>query len=107
PSQISSSYRSQPRLAPEPQRMRPQLQRKPSPLKKKGGMFTLGGSSGDDESSFDDRMAAQQTHRSSLSDELSKPTTAAPSPNKKVTTFKDQVGTIDPPMKEGSRDSDE
>lgn len=107
PSQISSSYRSQPRLAPEPQRMRPQLQRKPSPLKKKGGMFTLGGSSGDDDSSFDDRMAAQQTHRSSLSDELSKPTTAAPSPNKKVTTFKDQVGTIDPPIKEGSRDSDE
>lgn len=107
PSQISSSYRSQSRLAPEPRKMSTPIERKLSPLKKKGGMFTLGGSSGDDdESSFDDRMLAQQTHRSSLSDELSKPTTVAPSPMKKVTTFKDQVGTIDPP-KDGSHDSDE
>lgn len=107
PSQVSSSYRSQPRLAPEPQKMNPP-QRKPSPLKKKGGMFTLGGSSGDDdESSFDDRMVAQRTQRSSLSDELSKPKPVAPSSHKKVATFKDQVGTIDPPMKHGSRDSDE
>lgn len=111
PSQISSSYRSQPRLAPEPRKMNPPIQRKQSPLKKKGGMFTLGGSSGDDdESSFDDRMMARRTQRSSLSDELSKPTTVSNTPNKKVTTFNEQVGTIDPPIKEGSsssRDSDE
>ncbi|ODM17524.1 hypothetical protein SI65_07199 [Aspergillus cristatus] len=107
PSQISSSYRSQPRLAPEPRKMSTPVQRRPSPLKKKGGMFTLGGSSGDDdESSFDDRMLAQQTHRSSLSDELNKPTAVVPSPMKKVTTVKDQVGTIDPP-KDASHDSDE
>lgn len=117
PSQVSSSYRSQPRLAPEPRKMNPPVQRKPSLLKKKGGMFTLGGSSGDDdESSFDDRMIARRTQRSSLSDELSKPTNVANTPNKKVTTFNEQVGTIDPPIKEGSnsnsnsnssRDSDE
>lgn len=108
PSQISSSYRSQSRLAPEPSKMSVPVQRKPSPLKKKGGMFTLGGSSGDDdESSFDDRMIAQRTQRSSLSDELSKPNTIANTPSKKVTTFKDQVGTIEPTFKEGSRDSDE
>lgn len=108
PSHISSSYRSQSRLAPEPNKMSVPVQHKPSPLKKKGGMFTLGGSSGDDdESSFDDRMIAQRTQRSSLSDELSKPSTIANTPNKKVTTFKDQVGTIEPSFKEGSRDSDE
>jgi Protein of unknown function (DUF3295) len=37
--------------------------------KKTGGMFTLGGSSGDDESSFEDRMA-KQSKRSSLSERL-------------------------------------
>ena len=60
PSHISSSFRSQPRLSIEPSPSRSATQLKPSPLKKKGGMFTLGGSSGDDdESSFEERMVPQ------------------------------------------------
>ena len=90
PSHISSSYRSQPRLAAEPSPAKPPTL-KPSPFKKKGGMFTLGGSSADDdESSFEDRLALQRTHRSSLSDELGKSTTSNPSPNKRA-SFKDQI----------------
>ncbi|KAE8151202.1 dsp1-1 [Aspergillus avenaceus] len=96
PSHVSSSWRSQPKLAVEPSPAKT-AQLKPTPFKKKGGMFTLGGSSGDDdESSFEDRMAMRGPHRSSLSDSLSKPMTAEPSPRKKVTSFKEQDGTIKP-----------
>lgn len=101
PSQISSSYRSQPKLAADPAPTRAPTV-KPSPLKKKGGMFTLGGSSGDDdESSFEDRMALRGPHRSSLSDELGKSVTSNPSPGKKA-SFKDQMR-ANPikPIKEG------
>ncbi|RJE18764.1 hypothetical protein PHISCL_08894 [Aspergillus sclerotialis] len=105
PSQISSSYRSQPKLAAEPSPAKaPTL--KPSPLKKKGGMFTLGGSSADDdESSFEDRMALQRTHRSSLSDELGKSVTSNPSPAKK-TSFKDSIKRNSiRPIKEGDQEN--
>ncbi|KAI9926834.1 hypothetical protein ASPWEDRAFT_32670 [Aspergillus wentii DTO 134E9] len=102
PAMVSSSYRSQPRLAVEPGPAHSPARLRPSPLKKKGGMFTLGGSSGDDdESSFEDRMAIQGRHRSSLSDEL-KPNTSNPSPNKKVASFRDDVGII-----KDDRDNDE
>ncbi|KAA8644313.1 hypothetical protein EYZ11_012516 [Aspergillus tanneri] len=105
PSQVSSSYRSQANLTAD-QSPAKSAQLKPMPFKKKGGMFTLGGSSGDDdESSFEDRMELQGPHRSSLSDELGKPNGNQPSP-KKVTSFKNQVGTIKP-IKERSRDNDE
>ncbi|RAH42287.1 uncharacterized protein BO95DRAFT_467092 [Aspergillus brunneoviolaceus CBS 621.78] len=96
PSLISSSYRSQPRLAPEPGPAKQSGQLKPMPFKKKGGMFTLGGSSGDDESSFEDRITMQGPHRSSLSDELSKPSSSNQSPKKKVASFRDENGIIKP-----------
>lgn len=92
PSHVSSSYRSQPKLAAEPGPVKTTPQPKPSPLKKKGGMFTLGGSSGDDdESSFEERMAAPGPYTSSLTEELSKPGASTPGPNKKEAAFKDDV----------------
>lgn len=88
PSHISS-YRSHPKLASDPvPTAKSTLQPKPDPLKKTSKMFTLGGSSGDDESSFEDRMASQ-THapaRSSLSDGLSKSELT-----RKVASFNDEV----------------
>ncbi|KAB8073848.1 hypothetical protein BDV29DRAFT_131632 [Aspergillus leporis] len=97
PSLISSSYRSQPKLAADPSPLKNSAQLKPTPFKKKGGMFTLGGSSGDDdESSFEDRMAMRGPHRSSLSDELSRSALGETNPKKKVTSFKEQDDTIKP-----------
>ncbi|EFW21756.1 hypothetical protein D8B26_001893 [Coccidioides posadasii str. Silveira] len=72
PSHISSSYRSKTQLNTGLVAPKPMTAIKPSPLKKKG-MFTLGGSSGDDESSFEDRMAIKP-QRSSLTDGLHKST---------------------------------
>lgn len=69
PSHISSSHRSHTQLT-SSSIPKPTVLLKPSPLKKKGGMFTLGGSSGDDESSFEDRMVIKP-QRSSLTDGLS------------------------------------
>ncbi|KAE8354521.1 hypothetical protein BDV28DRAFT_147062 [Aspergillus coremiiformis] len=102
PSLISSSYRSQPKMTADPSPDKSSTQLKPTPFKKKGGVFTLGGSSGDDdESSFEDRMVLRGPnrsslgpHRSSLSDELSRSATGEP--KKKVTSFKEQDGTIKP-----------
>ena len=69
PSQMSSSFRSKSKLSQEivvpaqPQQVgKLEVQKKP-------GMFMLGGSSGDDESSFEDRMS-RQPKRSSLSNSL-------------------------------------
>ncbi|PYH98806.1 DUF1752-domain-containing protein [Aspergillus ellipticus CBS 707.79] len=93
PSVISSSYRSQPRLAAEPGPAKLSAHLKPSPFKKRGGMFTLGGSSGDDdESSFEDHSPMQGPHRSSLSESLSKP--GASNLRKKVASFKDPIKPI-------------
>ncbi|EED23089.1 conserved hypothetical protein [Talaromyces stipitatus ATCC 10500] len=99
PSQISSSYRSSTRLAGAEKNSAAKvpLQQKLAPSKRKGGMFTLGGSSGDDESSFEERMTPNHTinpHRSSLSEELSRQpteTTNGVSPDKKVTSFRDEA----------------
>ncbi|KAL5339433.1 hypothetical protein BJX70DRAFT_152411 [Aspergillus crustosus] len=92
PSQISSSYRSQHRLSSDSGTTKTQVPAKLSPLKKKGGMFTLGGSSGDDdESSFEDRMM-HAPHRSSLTDQLGRP--GSNLNPKKITTFKEQVKSI-------------
>ncbi|KUL90950.1 hypothetical protein ZTR_00821 [Talaromyces verruculosus] len=109
PSQISSSYRSSTRLAAAEQNTaaKMQLQQKLAPSKRKGGMFTLGGSSGDDESSFEERMTPNHTinpHRSSLSEELSRhPTSDAMvngvngvSPEKKTSFRNDVKSTIKP-----------
>ncbi|KAL4764147.1 uncharacterized protein BDW70DRAFT_116947 [Aspergillus foveolatus] len=106
PSQISSSYRSQPRLSSDPDATKTQVPAKLSPLKKKGNMFTLGGSSGDeDESSFEDRMM-QAPHRSSLTDQLEKRPGSNLNPKNKVATFKEQVGNLKS-MKERQRGNDE
>ncbi|ODH29201.1 hypothetical protein ACO22_03789 [Paracoccidioides brasiliensis] len=69
PSQISSSYRSRPHVSSSPTSSNTSVPVTSSPLKKAGGMFTLGGSSGEDESSFEDRMT-EKPQRSSLSDGL-------------------------------------
>ncbi|KAL4908981.1 hypothetical protein BDW74DRAFT_145711 [Aspergillus multicolor] len=104
PSQISSSFRSQARLSGESP-AKTQVPAKLSPLKKKGTMFTLGGSSGDDdESSFEDRMM-HAPQRSSLSDQLEKRPGSNLNP-KKVTTFKEQVGNLKS-MKNRREDNDE
>lgn len=69
PSQISSSFRSRSKLnhvMPMPAtRLSPAKMAKP----RKSAMFTLGGSSGEDESSFEDRMSFK-AKRSSLSESL-------------------------------------
>lgn len=90
PSQISSSYRSQAKLASDPSPAKSTTPLKPSPLKKKGGMFTLGGSSGDDdESSFEDRMATKAPQGNVVNE--SPKITSHPSPAKKVASFSDHV----------------
>lgn len=76
----SSSYRSHTNLAPTPIPAESAAHAKLDQSKKKGGMFLLGGSSGDDESSFEDRMS-HRASRSSLSDGL----------KRKQTSFKDEV----------------
>ncbi|KAL4937277.1 hypothetical protein BDV06DRAFT_203275 [Aspergillus oleicola] len=94
PSHISSSYRSQARLSSDSGTTKTQVPAKLLPMKKKGGMFTLGGSSGDDdESSFEDRMMHHPHRHSSLSDQLEKKPGSNLNP-KKVTTFKEQVGNL-------------
>ncbi|KAF9888686.1 hypothetical protein FE257_008444 [Aspergillus nanangensis] len=106
PSLISSSYRSQARLAAEPSPSKSSTQLKPTPFRKKGGMFTLGGSSGDDdESSFEDRMTMQGPHRSSLSDELGKPANKQQN-SKKMTSFKEQPANIKPLRESNDNDED-
>jgi hypothetical protein len=106
PSHISSSFRSQPRLAIDPSPSRSATQLRPSPLKKKGGMFTLGGSSGDDdESSFEERMGPQVAQENAPDGSL-KPRTSNPSSTKKTASFSNQVSHIIPNPKDTSR-SDE
>ncbi|CAG8168372.1 unnamed protein product [Penicillium nalgiovense] len=105
PSHISSSFRSQPRLSIEPSPSRSATQLKPSPLKKKGGMFTLGGSSGDDdESSFEERMVPQAAQENATGGLKPKNNT---DPTKKTASFSNQVSShIIPNSKDISR-SDE
>lgn len=91
PAQVSSSYRSQANLAPDTTATKTVVP-KPSPLKKKGGMFTLGGSSGDDdESSFEDRMQMRAPRQSSLSDELVKPGIKVSAPSRKSSPVRSEA----------------
>jgi len=85
PGQVSSSYRSQSRLAPTPAPSKSILQQK-TEGKKKTGMFTLGGSSGDDESSFEERISFR-AKQSSLSEELNR----EPQNAKKHASFREVV----------------
>ena len=85
PNQVSSSYRSHTHLAPAPIPTK-SIPHSKAEGSKAGGMFLLGGSSGDDDSSFDEQMSCQPTRQSSLTAGLKLPLR-----NKKQTSFKDEV----------------
>ncbi|MCJ1288358.1 hypothetical protein MMC26_007713 [Xylographa opegraphella] len=86
PSQISSSFRSHTHLAPTPVPAKSSLHPKTDDSKRKAGLFMLGGSSGEDESSFEEKMSTQPSKQSSLTAGLKN----TPS-DKKQTSFKDEV----------------
>ena len=85
PSHISSSYRSHTHLAPSPIPPKAMAHVK-TEESKMGGMFMLGGSSGDDDSSFDDQMSCQPRHSSLTAGLKQRPFTS-----KKQTSFRDEV----------------
>lgn len=93
PAHVSSSYRSHTRLPSTAETSNGALPIQPSPLKrtKKGGMFTLGCSSSDEESSFKDRPILRP-QRSSLTDGLAR----SPAQPKKVASFRTEVEAIRP-----------
>ena len=101
PSHVSSSYRSQPRLPSATESSKTTRPDMPSPLKKqkKGGMFTLGSSSGDEGSSFDDRAGMMKPQRSSLTDGLNRGA-QPPSPPKNVALFKPEAETMKAALRE-------
>ncbi|KAL8845545.1 MAG: hypothetical protein Q9176_000181 [Flavoplaca citrina] len=84
PSHISSSYRSNTHLAPSPIPAKSIAHGKTAETKP-SGMFLLGGSSGEEDSSFDDQMLSQPK-QSSLTAGLKKSLH-----HKKQTSFKDEV----------------
>ncbi|KXT02500.1 hypothetical protein AC578_4164 [Pseudocercospora eumusae] len=87
PGGAPSSYRSQTTLASQPTPiLKTSPQYRPAPPKKKGAMFTIGTSSGEDESSLDSHM-----HRSVLSDSLRNKNSLRSDGSKKQTSFKDEV----------------
>ncbi|KAI9709664.1 MAG: hypothetical protein M1812_007642 [Candelaria pacifica] len=97
-SEKPSSYRSQSRLAPTPIPHSIDAT-KDDQQKKKGAIFMLGGSSGEDESSLEEHMS-YRPHRSSLSDGLKQPLT-----RRKQTSFKDEVVTRT--INEGAHEDEE
>ncbi|KAL8668828.1 MAG: hypothetical protein Q9168_006556 [Polycauliona sp. 1 TL-2023] len=84
PGHVSSSYRSNTHLAPSPIPAKSIAHGKNAETKP-SGMFLLGGSSGEEDSSFDDQMLSQPKH-SSLTAGLRKTLH-----HKKQTSFKDEV----------------
>ena len=82
PSHISSSHRSQTYLSPGPVPAKTIAHAKADEPKGKGGLFLLGGSSGEDESSFEERMSTKAP-RSTLAAGLKQ--------KSKQTSFKDEV----------------
>ncbi|MCJ1254238.1 hypothetical protein MMC24_002052 [Lignoscripta atroalba] len=85
PSHISSSYRSHTHLAPASVPAKSILHAKSEEPKRKGGIFMLGGSSGEDDSSFEEQMSGQ-IPQSSLTAGLK-----LPNHDRKQTSFKDEV----------------
>ena len=84
PGGAPSSYRSQTNLAAQPTPiLKSSSQYQPSRPKKKGAMFTIGTSSGEDESSLESHM-----YKSSLSESFKRPSSIG---GKKQTSFKDEV----------------
>lgn len=84
PNQTSSSYRSNTHLAPTAIPTMPIMASRPE-VSKKGGMFMLGGSSGDEDSSFEDRRKPQT--------DKPQPTTSPKRlhATKKTLSFRDEV----------------
>lgn len=110
PSQVSSSYRSATRVPTEQtSSANAQSQQKAPSGKRKGGMFTLGGSSGDDESSFEDRMAAaHSTQRSTLTEGLVKsPVSSQTTPNKPAAIKSPADLRTPKPSKKGEGDNED
>lgn len=101
PSPFSSSFRA--RVSPDAATPAPKESSVKHDVCKKraGGMFTLGGSSGDDESSFEDRMS-RHPKRSSLSERLKQSETGSRPSSFRAAVQSRQIRTI----KEG-RDEDE
>ena len=87
PSHISSSHRSHTHLAPSPIHTKAVSHAKAEDSQM-AGIFMLGGSSGDDDSSFDDQMSFQP-RQSSLTAGLSN--LKRPLTSKKQTSFRDEV----------------
>jgi hypothetical protein len=85
PGQVSSLYHSQSKLAPTPAPLKSILHQRSEALTKKTGMFTLGGSSGDDDSSLEERIS-YHPKQSSLSEGLNH----EPLPNKQL-SFREVV----------------
>ena len=85
PGHISSSYRSCTRLAPAPIPVKSSLHAKTEESKSKSGMFLLGGSSGEDDSSFDEHISTKPPQSSLIAAQL------RPVGEKKQTSFKDEV----------------
>lgn len=84
PGHISSSHRSNTHLVPSPGPTQSITHGKKE-WAKSSGMFMLGGSSGEDDSSFDDQMLSMPRH-SSLTAGLKRPLDS-----KKQTSFKDEI----------------
>ena len=110
PGGAPSSYRSQTNLITQPTpilKTSPQYAQSKA-AKKKGAMFTIGTSSGEDESSFESHM-----HKSQLSDHLRRPNSnLSGSSAKKQTSFKEEVAigraaAQDSPVFDESDDEDE
>ena len=88
PGGAPSSYRSQTNLAAQPTPiLKSSASYHKAPSKKKGPMFTIGTSSGEDESSFESRI-----YKSSLSESLKRPAgNFSTSGGRKQTSFKEEV----------------
>ncbi|CAK3895073.1 Hypothetical predicted protein [Lecanosticta acicola] len=86
-----SSYRSQTNLSAQPTPiLKTSPTYRPAPLKKKGPMFTIGTSSGEDESSLESHM-----YKSQLSESLKRSGILnSPEKAKKQTSFKDEVNNV-------------
>jgi hypothetical protein len=101
-----SSYRSQTHLPTQPTPILKSANRAPSAAKKKGAMFTIGTSSGEEESSLDSHM-----HGSTAVDCMKRPPTTSSTAAKKQTSFKEEVeigrAARDSPVFDDSDDSDE
>lgn len=92
PGGAPSSYRSQTNLAAQPTPiLKTSSHYQAAQPKKKGPMFTIGTSSGEDESSLDSHMYKPSISKSSLSESLKRSADGRGGDVKKQTSFKDEI----------------